>query len=70
MDVLWWEAVEGHASLNHAGGVTKGGRPWKALCRPRYEEQIRKVIARKAPSDYLSPLRYNSIKSAYYRAAK
>lgn len=65
---LFWEASESKDALNKAQGVTKGGRPRKVPCRPGYEEIIRTLIAEKSNEEYLIPLRYNSLKSAYYRA--
>lgn len=66
--ILYWHTVADSDALNKAKGVTKGGRPRKTPCLPMYEMIIRKLIQDKQPNEFLVPIRYNSIKSAYYRA--
>lgn len=65
---IYWHTVAASDALNKAKGVTKGGRPRKTPCLPMYEATIRKLIQDKQPDEFLVPIRYNSIKSAYYRA--
>lgn len=67
---LFWVAVKYKTALNTAHGVTKAGRPRVTPCRPEYESQIRQLIQHKSKSDYMSPIKYNSLKSVYLRAAK
>lgn len=66
-EVFWVASADSHA-INSAKGVTKGGRARKTPCRPGYEERIKKLIRGKADNEYLVPIHYNSLKSAYYRA--
>lgn len=65
---LYWFAVDDKNALNTAKGVTKGGRPREALCHPIHEERIRELIKDKQLNQFISPLTYNSLKNAYYRA--
>lgn len=65
---LVWVAVSDKTALNTAKGVTKAGRGREAPCRPEYEPRIRALIQEKKPEDFVSPLKYNSLKSAYFRA--
>lgn len=65
---FFWVAVAEKTALNTAQGVTKSGRGRETPCRPDYEDRIRELIRDKDPDDYVSPVRYNTLKSAYYRA--
>ncbi len=65
---LYWVAVDDKNAINKAKGVTKGGRPRKALCHPIHEERIHELIKDKQLHQFISPLTYNSVKNAYYRA--
>lgn len=67
---LFWVAVKDKETLNTAHGVTKAGRPRVAPCRPEFEVRIRELIQHRHQSDFISPIKYNSLKSAYLRAAK
>lgn len=67
---LFWVAVKDKEALNTAHGVTKAGRPRVAPCRPEFEVRIRELIQHRHQSDFISPIKYNSLKSAYLRAAK
>jgi integrase len=64
---LFWEAVK-ERELNSAHGVTKAGRARKTPCRPEFESRIRSLISGKEAQDFLCLVRYNTLKSAYYRA--
>ncbi|TRM08323.1 tyrosine-type recombinase/integrase [Lentibacillus cibarius] len=66
---LYFEAVSDKESLNTAKGVTKAGRGRVASCRPKYEDRVREWIKNKKEHEYISPVRYNTLKDAYYRAA-
>lgn len=65
---LYWRAVSDKQALNTAVGVTKAGRERIAPCRPEYETRIRELVRGKEKADFISPIKYNSLKSAYYRA--
>jgi integrase len=67
---LFWIAVKDREALNTAHGVTKAGRPRITPCRPEYEARIRELIRDKLKHAYVSPVKYNSLKSAYLRAAE
>lgn len=64
---LYWVATKERNALNTAIGVTKAGRPREVPCHPDFEARVREIIAGKKETDYLSPLRYNSLKSEYWR---
>lgn len=65
---LYWRAVSGKQALNTAVGVTKAGRGRIAPCRPEYEQRVRDLIQGKEKWEYVVPVRYNTLKSAYNRA--
>ncbi|MEK4758941.1 integrase [Viridibacillus sp. FSL E2-0187] len=65
---IFWAASDDSLAVNPAKGVTKGGRARKTQCRPDYEERIKKLLSGKSDYEYLVPIHYNSLKSAYYRA--
>lgn len=65
---LFWEAVTDKQALNTASGITKAGRGRETPCHPKYEARIRDLMLGKEQSDFMSPIKYNSLKSAYYRA--
>ncbi|MGC8231128.1 integrase [Pseudobacillus badius] len=65
---LFWKALSDKDVLNTSVGVTKAGRGREALCRPEYEERVRGWIKDREKGEYLFSIRYNSLKSAYYRA--
>lgn len=65
---LFWEASEDKQALNAAQGVTKAGRGRLTPCRPEYEEQVREFIQGKELGQYVVPVKYNTLKSAYNRA--
>lgn len=69
---LFWVAVKNKKTVNTAQGVTKAGRPGVTPCRPEYEERIRELIQNqnRPKIDYISPIKYTSLKSAYLRAAE
>lgn len=64
---LYWVAVKEKTALNTAHGVTKAGRPREVPCHPAYEARVREIIAGKKAADYISPIKYNSLKSEYSR---
>lgn len=66
---LYFVAVADKNTLNAAQGVTKAGRPREAPCRPEYEKRVREIIKGRTSQEYVAP-RYNTLKSAYERAAK
>lgn len=65
---LFWEASSDKQALNAAQGVTKAGRARLTPCRPGYEAQVRELIQEKEPGQFVVPVKYNTLKSAYYRA--
>lgn len=65
---LFWRASEDKLALNTAQGVTKAGRGRISPCRPEFEARVRELIQGKEKDAYLSPVRYNTLKSAYNRA--
>lgn len=65
---LFWEASSDKQALNTAQGVTKAGRARLTPCRPEYEAPVRELIQGKEPDQYVVPVKYNTLKSAYYRA--
>lgn len=65
---LFWQASDDKEALNAAQGVTKAGRARITPCRPEYEEQVRKMIQGKEEGQYVVPVKYNTLKSAYNRA--
>lgn len=65
---LYWEANSKKNTLNTAVGVTKAGRGRITPCRPEYEASIRELIQGKEQNEYICPIKYNSLKSAYNRA--
>lgn len=65
---LYWSAVSDKQALNTANGVTKAGRGRVTPCRPEYESRIRELIQGKEKGEYIVPVRYNTLKSAYNRA--
>lgn len=65
---LYWKAVADKGSLNTATGVTKAGRARETPCRPEYEARVRGLVSGKKPEEFVSENKYNSLKSAYYRA--
>lgn len=64
---LFWIAVGDKTAINTAQGVTKAGRGREAPCRPEYEDRIRELIQGKRADEYVCPVRYNTLKSAYFR---
>lgn len=64
---LYWVAINDRDAINTSVGVTKAGRPREVPCHPAYEARVREIIAGKKETDYLCPLRYNSIKAEYWR---
>ncbi|WP_199560454.1 hypothetical protein [Pantoea sp. 3_1284] len=64
---LFWEASSDKQALNVAQGVTKAGRARLTPCRPEYEAQVRELIQGKEPGQYVVPVKYNTLKSAYNR---
>lgn len=66
--MLYWKAVADKGAINTATGVTKAGRGRETPCRPDYEARVRELIAGKPPEEFVSENKYNSLKSAYYRA--
>lgn len=64
---LYWCAVSDKNALNTAVGVTKAGRGRIAPCKPDMEARIREIIKDKQPADYIVPIKYNTLKSAYNR---
>lgn len=67
-DKLFWEASEDKLVLNTAQGVTKAARGRISPCRPELEARVRELILGKEKDAYVSPVRYNTLKSAYNRA--
>lgn len=65
---LFWEASEDKLALNTAQGVTKAGRGRISPCMPELEVRVRELIQEKEKDAYVSPVRYNTLKSAYNRA--
>lgn len=65
---LYWEAVNNKKALNTSVGVTKAGRERVTPCHPDYEARVRELIEGKDQTQYVSPIKYNSLKSAYNRA--
>lgn len=65
---LFFKAVKDREALNTAVVVTKAGRPRETPCRPEYEQRIRELIADKQSHEFVSPVKYNTLKSAYNRA--
>lgn len=65
---LYWEASNVPGALNPAKGVTKAGRPRSAPCEPSKEGEVRKLLVDRKEGEYLTKIRYNSIRSAYNRA--
>ena len=65
---LFWVASEDKQALNTGQGVTKAGRARITPCRPEYEARVRVLIQNKEKSQYVVPVKYNTLKSAYYRA--
>lgn len=65
---LYWKAVNDKTALNTSVGVTKAKRGRETPCRPDYEVKIRELIQGKEQSQYVSQIKYNSLKSAYNRA--
>lgn len=67
-DKLFWRASENKGELNAAAGVTKAGRGRETPCRPEYEARVRELIQGKEPAEFISQVKYNTLKSAYNRA--
>lgn len=65
---LFWRASEKKGALNTATGVTKAGRGRETPCRPEYEARVRELIQGKEPAEFISQVKYNTLKSAYNRA--
>lgn len=65
---LLWVASADKETLNAAQGVTKAGRERVTPCRPGYEERVRGLIQGKQEDQYVVPVKYNTLKSAYNRA--
>lgn len=65
---LFWKASEDKLALNAAQGVTKAGRSRMSPCRPGFETTIRELIKGKEQAEFISPVKYNTLKSAYNRA--
>lgn len=65
---LFWVASADKEALNAAQGVTKAGRARTTPCRSEYEQRIRELLQGKEKGDYVVPVKYNTLKSAFYRA--
>lgn len=65
---LVWKASEVKGALNTATGVTKAGRGRETPCRPEYEARVRELIQGKETDQFVSKVKYNTLKSAYNRA--
>jgi len=66
---LVWKCVKEKEALNTAIGVTKGGRPRETPCRTGYEDVVKEIIEGKNVEEFVSQIRYNSLRSAFNRAA-
>lgn len=65
---LFWRALEDKGTLNTAVGVTKAGRGRETPCRIEYEARVRELIQGKKKAEFISKVKYNTLKSAYNRA--
>jgi integrase len=66
---IYWIAVKNKNEINTSHGVTKGGRPREILCRPEYENLVRELIENRKKDEFICPIKYDSLKGAYTRAA-
>jgi len=65
---LYWVADSAKGALNASQGVTKAGRSRIAVCNPLKVSEVRQMLQKRSPGDYLTKIKYNSIRSAYKRA--
>lgn len=65
---LYWVADSTKGALNAAQGVTKAGRSRVAICNPLKASEVRQILQERSSGDYLTKIKYNSIRSAYKRA--
>ncbi|KMY41468.1 integrase domain-containing protein [Peribacillus loiseleuriae] len=65
---LYWVATQDKTAIHSAHGVTKASRPRESLCHPEFETRIHELIQGKSPNEYVSQIKYNSLKSAYNRS--
>lgn len=65
---LYWVADSTKGALNASQGVTKAGRSRIAMCNPLKAPEVRQMLQKRSPGDYLTKIKYNSIRSAYKRA--
>lgn len=65
---LFWKAVSDKKALNTAHGITKAGRGRETPCRTEYEARVRELISNKEPQEFVCKVKYNTLKSNYYRA--
>ncbi len=66
---IYFQASENKNALNSAKGVTKAGRGRITPCLPQYEQRVREIASGKEDDQFLSS-KYNTVKSAYNRAAQ